>query len=133
MEGDDRLKARFYIDPVTGSPHIHNHQVGDDEVIEVLEKPGEDRPGREGSRVALGRTLAGAFDSLDGVGLDFRLSGSAPVIDLDGDGRADALGNTGIAGGPAVGPGLWSATIEARAGTHVTYGSWLATRDPASR
>lgn len=83
--------------------------------------------------VALGRTLAGAFDSLDGVGLDFQLSGSAPVVDLDGDGRADALGNTGIAGGPAVGPGLWSAVIEARAGTHEVYGSWLATRDPASR
>jgi hypothetical protein len=83
--------------------------------------------------VALERTLVGAFDNLDGVGLDFQLSGSAPVVDLDGDGRADGLGNTGVAGGPAVGPGLWSATIEARAGTQVMYGYWLATRDPASR
>jgi hypothetical protein len=29
----------------TGSPHIHNHEVTEDEVMEVLEKPGEDRPG----------------------------------------------------------------------------------------
>jgi hypothetical protein len=76
--------------------------------------------------IALGRTLAGAFDHLNGSALDFHLSGSAPVVDLDGDGRADALGNTGIAAG------LWSAMIEASSGTHVTYGYWLATRDSAS-
>jgi hypothetical protein len=28
-------------------------------VIEVLGRPGEDRPGSEGSRVAIGQTLAG--------------------------------------------------------------------------
>jgi hypothetical protein len=42
-------------------PHIYNHHVYEDEVIEVLDKPGEDRPGREGSRVALGRTNAGRY------------------------------------------------------------------------
>jgi hypothetical protein len=83
--------------------------------------------------VALGRKLVGSFDDLDGSGLDFHLWGSAPVVDLDADGRADALGTTGIAGGVAVGPGLWSAIIDARAGPHVAYGSWLAARDPASR
>ena len=41
---------------------------------------------------ALATRLAGAFDSLDGVGLDFFLSGSTPVVDLTGDGLADALG-----------------------------------------
>jgi hypothetical protein len=34
-------------------PHIYNHEVDEDEVTEVLEKPGEDRPGREGSRIRL--------------------------------------------------------------------------------
>jgi hypothetical protein len=55
------LEARFYIDPVTGMPHIHNHGVNEGEVVDVLEKPGEDRPGREGSRVALGQTSAGRY------------------------------------------------------------------------
>lgn len=31
------------------------------EVIDVLEKPGEDRAGREGSRIALGRTASGRY------------------------------------------------------------------------
>jgi hypothetical protein len=31
------------------------------EVIDVLEKPGEDRAGREGSRIALGRRGAGRY------------------------------------------------------------------------
>jgi hypothetical protein len=55
------MEVRFYIDPMTGMPHIHNHQVDEDEVIEVLEEPGEDRPGRLGSRVALGQTTAGRY------------------------------------------------------------------------
>jgi hypothetical protein len=42
-------------------PHIHNHQVSEDEVIEVLEKPAEDRPGREGARIALGHTSSGRY------------------------------------------------------------------------
>jgi hypothetical protein len=55
------VRVRFYIDPVTGVAHIHNHDVDEDEVIDVLAKPGEDRPGREGSRVALGRTGGGRY------------------------------------------------------------------------
>jgi hypothetical protein len=47
------MKLRFYIDPGTNLPHIHNHQILETEIEEVLEKPGEDRPGREGSRVAI--------------------------------------------------------------------------------
>jgi hypothetical protein len=35
--------------------------VAEEEVIEVLEKPGEDRAGREGSRVALGQTDSGRY------------------------------------------------------------------------
>jgi hypothetical protein len=49
----DELEIRFYLDAATGVPHIYKHGVDEDEVIEILEKPGEDRPGREGSRVAL--------------------------------------------------------------------------------
>jgi hypothetical protein len=58
--GDEGIE-RFYIDPATGSPHIHAHMVDEAEVIDVLERPGEDRAGREGSRVALGRTAAGRY------------------------------------------------------------------------
>jgi hypothetical protein len=55
------MRIRFYIDPATGRPHIHNHGVSEEEVEEVLESPGEDRPGREGSRVAIGQTEAGRY------------------------------------------------------------------------
>jgi len=55
------LRARFYIDPVTDLPHIFGHGVKEEEVIEVLERPAEDRNGREGSRVALGQTVSGRF------------------------------------------------------------------------
>jgi Domain of unknown function (DUF4258) len=55
------LEARFYIDPTTGLPHIYKHRIDENEVIEVLEGPGEDRAGREGSRVALGQTASGRY------------------------------------------------------------------------
>ena len=55
------MRARFYIDPATGLPHIYGHDVKEDEVIEVLERPVEDRNGREGSRVALGQTDSGRY------------------------------------------------------------------------
>lgn len=55
------MNIRYYIDPIGGLPHIHNHGVDEDEVEDVLRKPGEDRPGREGSRVALGQTTAGRY------------------------------------------------------------------------
>jgi hypothetical protein len=55
------LRARFYVDPATGSPHIHGHDVSEEEVIEVLEQPYEDRKGREGSRIVLGQTEAGRY------------------------------------------------------------------------
>ena len=40
------MKIRFYVDPVTGEPHIYNHGVTEEEVEEVLHRPGEDRLGR---------------------------------------------------------------------------------------
>jgi hypothetical protein len=53
------MNVRFYVDPETEAPHIHQHGVGEAEVIDVLTNPGEDRPGREGSRVVIGKTRAG--------------------------------------------------------------------------
>jgi hypothetical protein len=50
------MNIRYYVDPETGLPHIYKHGVDEDEVEEVLNAPGEDRPGREGSRVAIGQT-----------------------------------------------------------------------------
>jgi len=35
--------------------------VNEDEVIDVLEKPGEDRAGSEGARIALGKTASGRY------------------------------------------------------------------------
>jgi len=59
-----RVNIRFYIDPETGLPHLYNHDVDEEEVGEVLESSGEDRPGRDGSRVALGQTRGGHFCAL---------------------------------------------------------------------
>ena len=40
---------------------IYGHTVDEEEVVEVLSSPGEDRPGREGSRIAIGKTGAGRY------------------------------------------------------------------------
>jgi len=53
------MKIRFYIDHATGEPHIYGHSVTEGEVEDILASPGEDRPGREGSRVAIGQTRSG--------------------------------------------------------------------------
>ena len=55
------MEIRFYIDPKTGEPHIHSHDVNEDEVEDVLAKPLEDRPGREESRIAIGQTREGRY------------------------------------------------------------------------
>jgi len=55
------MKIRFYLDPETGGPHIYGHGVTEEEVADVLSSPGEDRPGREASRVASGQTRAGRY------------------------------------------------------------------------
>ena len=55
------MKIRFYIDPQTAAPHIYNHGIDEGEVEDVLRNPGEDRPGREGSRVAIGQTKGGRY------------------------------------------------------------------------
>jgi hypothetical protein len=55
------MKIRFYIDKETGIPHIYKHEVREDEVEDVLRRPGEDRPGKENSRIAIGQTKAGRY------------------------------------------------------------------------
>jgi len=55
------MVIRFYLDPATGQPHILEHRVDEAEVEDVLATPGEDRPGRDGSRVAIGQTVAGRY------------------------------------------------------------------------
>lgn len=57
----ESINIRFYLDPETRKPHIYNHGVKENEVEDVLSKAGEDRVGKEGSRVALGQTRAGRY------------------------------------------------------------------------
>jgi hypothetical protein len=55
------VDVRYYIDPETELPHIYRHGVSEEEVEDVLRKPMEDRLGREGSRIALGKTEGGRY------------------------------------------------------------------------
>jgi hypothetical protein len=55
------MNIRFFIDPHTDLPHIYGHQVHESEVEDVLANASEDRPGKEGSRVAIGRTRDGRY------------------------------------------------------------------------
>lgn len=55
------MNIRFYIDPETGAPHIYNHGVTEEEVEDVIRRPGEDRPGRDDSRIAIGQTRSGRY------------------------------------------------------------------------
>ena len=55
------MNVRFYIDPETDLPHMYRHDVSESEVEDVLYRPGEDRPGSERSRVALGQTTSGRY------------------------------------------------------------------------
>ena len=53
------MNLRHYIDPDTGAPHIHAHNVAESEVRDILGKPLEEIRGRGGSVVAIGRSRAG--------------------------------------------------------------------------
>ena len=53
------MDIRIFIDPESGVPHIYKHGISEGEVSDVLARPGEDRPGAEGSRVAMGPTSIG--------------------------------------------------------------------------
>ena len=55
------MNIRFYTDRETGLPHIYKHDVNEDEVEDVLLNPGEDRTGRDNSRIAIGQTQNGRY------------------------------------------------------------------------
>ncbi|HEO64711.1 MAG TPA: DUF4258 domain-containing protein [Spirochaetes bacterium] len=55
------MNIRYYLDPENGLPHIYQHNVSEQEVEDVLKRPGEDRPGKTDSRIALGRTQEGRY------------------------------------------------------------------------
>jgi hypothetical protein len=55
------MKIRYYREPEADLPHIYKHNVSENEVEDILLKPGEDRPGKEGSRIAMGQTRDGRY------------------------------------------------------------------------
>jgi hypothetical protein len=55
------MELRFWDDPETGLPHIYGHGVTEEEVREVLHRPGEEFPGTDDSRIRLGQTAAGRY------------------------------------------------------------------------
>jgi hypothetical protein len=55
------MKIRFHIDEDTGLPHVLGHGVSEAEAEEVICTPGDDRPARDGGRMALGQTRAGRY------------------------------------------------------------------------
>jgi hypothetical protein len=55
------MRIRYYRDAGVEGLHIHRHGVSEEEVQEVFEQPVEDRRGRDGARVAIGRTRAGRY------------------------------------------------------------------------
>ena len=55
------MDVRYHHDPDTAQPHIYGHGVTEAEVEFVLRHPGEDQPGRDDSRHALGQTEAGRY------------------------------------------------------------------------
>ena len=55
------MDIRFFHDPETDEPHIYDHGVTEEEVEYVLRHPGEDRPGSDDSRHALGQTAVGRY------------------------------------------------------------------------
>ena len=55
------MEFRYYIDPESGDPHIHDHGVDESEVEQVMRGPGEDLPAKRGARMKLGQTAAGRY------------------------------------------------------------------------
>ena len=53
------MELRFWNDPETGLPHIYDHGVTEEQVQQVLSRPGQDLPGRGDSKIRIGQTSAG--------------------------------------------------------------------------
>jgi hypothetical protein len=55
------MLVRFYIDPQTGAPHVEEHGIAAEEVLEILRGPADHGPGRDGTQVAEGQTRGGRY------------------------------------------------------------------------
>jgi len=53
------MRIRFYFDPDTGEPHIHDHGVTEEEVRQVLCGSGEESRAARGARMKIGQTAVG--------------------------------------------------------------------------
>src|SRR5437867_2316979 len=78
---------RFHLDAETGQPHIYEHGVTEEEVRQVLTRPGEEFAGRNKSRIALGQTASGRYLQVVYVPDDDR-SGAFVVTAYELTGRA---------------------------------------------
>jgi Domain of unknown function (DUF4258) len=55
------MEVRYYLDPDSGEPHIHEHGVTEEEVESLLRYPDEDLPAKDGARQALGQAASGRY------------------------------------------------------------------------
>jgi hypothetical protein len=55
------MELRFWQDPETELPHISAHGVTEEEVRQVMSRPGVDYPETRNARVRLGTTAAGRY------------------------------------------------------------------------
>jgi hypothetical protein len=55
------VRIRYYINPVTGLPHIYDHHVSEQEVEGILGAPMQDIRGRNDSRIAIGQAEDGRY------------------------------------------------------------------------
>jgi hypothetical protein len=76
---------------------------------------------------ALGRQLSAVFSNLNGTGIDLYLEGTAPMIERNGDGKADSFGWLLPSSIP---PGVWSGYLRAGEEQHPLSGIFTADREP---
>jgi uncharacterized DUF497 family protein len=55
------MKLTFFVDPETDQPHLFSHGVTEEEVRDILARPGLILKGSDESRLALGQTKAGRY------------------------------------------------------------------------
>jgi hypothetical protein len=55
------MEIRFHLDRETDLPHIYDHGVAEEEVIQVLSSRGDDFRGRGDSMIRFGQTEAGRY------------------------------------------------------------------------
>lgn len=73
-------------------------------------------------QATLAAALDQSFSNADGEALDFVLSGSASLLDIDNDGAADRLGDA------IAEPGLWTAEVRAHAAAESNPGTFTGTK-----